>query len=175
MIASRSTVASQEARWRRTAATDLDAIEGISNSVHPDLSESPAIFAEKLSLFPEGSFVLVTDDTAWGYAFVHPWRLFEIPKLNHFLWRLPSVPDCMLIHDVAVLAPARGQGASKSLLKLVANLAKEQGLSYLALVSVYNSHVHWAHLGFRLASNHILARQLKPYGETARYMVRRLD
>ena len=30
---------------------------GNSNAVHPDLSEDPAIFAEKLSLFPEGSFV----------------------------------------------------------------------------------------------------------------------
>ena len=27
------------------------------------VGESPAIFAEKLSLFPEGSLVLVTDDT----------------------------------------------------------------------------------------------------------------
>jgi GNAT superfamily N-acetyltransferase len=175
MIASCSIIYRQEAKWRRTTATDLDAVERISNLAHPDLSESPAIFAEKLSLFPEGSFVLVTDDTLWGYAFVHPWRLFEIPKLNHLLWCLPSAPDCMLIHDVAVLAPARGQGASKSLLKLVASLAKERSLSYLALVSVYNSHLHWARHGFEVITSDTTVDKLKSYGETARYMGRRLD
>ena len=99
----------------------------------------------------------------------------EIPKLNQLLWRLPSMPDCILIHDVAVLPPARGQGAATSLLELVLTLAKERSLPHLALVSVYGSHVHWARLGFHLANNHIQAPQLKPYGKTARYMVRRLD
>ena len=79
-----------------------------------------------------------------------------------------------MIHDVAVLRQARGQGASKSLFELVANLAKERNLSYLSLVSVYNSHLHWARLGFKLVSNDLIADQLNSYGETARYMVQRL-
>jgi len=174
VIARGSIISAQGVKWRSTTAGDLDTTQKIGNEIHPDLSERPEVFAEKLALFPEGCFVLVQDETVLGYAFVHPWRLNDIPKLNEFLRRLPLSPECILIHDVAVLRQARGQGASKSLFELVANLAKERNLSYLSLVSVYNSHLHWARLGFELVSNDLIADQLNSYGETARYMVRRL-
>ena len=163
----------QGAKWRLTSETDLVAIEKIANAVHPDLSERSEVFAEKLRLFPEGCFVLIQDRAVLGYAFVHPWCLNDIPKLNAFLLRLPSAPDCVLIHDVAVLQPARGQGASRTLIGLIAELARERDISRLALVSVYNSHLHWTSFGFELVSNDIIAGKLKSYGETARYMVRR--
>jgi len=167
-------ITGQGAKWRSTTATDLDDTQKIANVVHPDLLERPEVFAEKLSLFPEGCFVLVRNETVFGYAFVHPWRLNDIPKLNEFLLHLPLAPECVLIHDVAVLQQARGQGASRTLTGLIAELAKKRGISNLALVSVYNSHLHWARFGFELVSNDILADKLKSYGETARYMVRRL-
>ena len=175
MIAKRDILFDQGATWRAATASDLNAIERIANVVHPDLAERPDVFAEKLDLFPEGCFVLVKHDILWGYAFVHPWNLNDIPKLNQFLFRLPASSECLLIHDVAVLVRARGHGASKFLLERVANLARERGLSCLALVSVYNSHLHWERLGFQIVSNDRLADKLKSYGETARYMVCSLD
>lgn len=174
MIASASLVSGQGPKWRPTTAIDLDAIEKIANVVHPDLSESREVFAEKLRLFPEGCFVLAKDGAVLGYAFVHPWLVNDIPKLNEFLLRVPSRPDCLLIHDVAVLQQARGKGASKALLEPIAKLAKEREIPNLMLVSVYNSHLHWARLGFEVVSNELIAGQLNSYGETARYMVRRL-
>ena len=173
MIVSRSINSDQGAKWRSTTAPDLDAIEQIANVVHPELSERHEVFVEKLSLFPEGCFVLVQDGAVSGYAFVHPWCLNDIPNLNAFLLRLPPAPDCVLMHDVAVLQQARGHGASSALVGLVATLAKQRGISNLALVSVYNSHLHWTRLGFELVNNDIIADKLKSYGETARYMVRR--
>ena len=82
----------QGAKWRLTSETDLVAIEKIANAVHPDLPERSEVFAEKLRLFPEGCFVLIQDRAVLGYAFVHPWCLNDIPKLNAFLLRLPSSP-----------------------------------------------------------------------------------
>lgn len=160
--------------WRQTTASDLDAIEKIANVVHPHLLESREVFAEKYRLFPEGCFAYAENGIVLGYAFVHPWLMNDVPKLNKFLLRVPARPDCLLIHDVAVLQQARGQGASKALLELLTKLAKEREIPNLALVSVYNSHLHWARLGFEIVGDELLAGNLKSYGETARYMVRRL-
>lgn len=164
----------RDAKWRPTEPTDLDAVQQIGNAIHPELPERPEIFAEKLSLFPKGCFVLARNEIVFGYGFSHPWLLNQIPKLNDFLLRIPLAPECLLIHDVAVLQQARGQGASRTLIGLLAEVANKRGIPYLALVSVYNSHLHWSRFGFELVSNDVLADKLKSYGETARYIVRRL-
>ena len=104
----------QGAQWRLTTTVDLVDIQKIANVAHPDLSEQPEIFAEKLASFPEGCFVLVNNGAVLGYAFVHPWRLNEVPKLDAPLLALPRNPECILIHDVAVLPEARGKGASEA-------------------------------------------------------------
>ena len=162
------------AKWRPTTETDLEAIQTIANVVHPNLSEDPKIFAEKLRLFSEGCFVFVEDGVILGYAFVHPWLLNNIPKLNELLLRIPSKPDCLLIYDVAMLPQARGRGAARGLLERIAKLATEREIPNLVLVSVYNSHLHWAHLGFEPVSSELVADRLNSYGENAWYMVRRL-
>ena len=174
MIANDPMVSDQGVKWRSTKAADLNAIQQIASVVHPELPESNNVFAEKLRLFPEGCFVLVEDGIVVGYAFVHPWRLNDVPKLNEFLRRIPSQPDCLLIHDVAVLEPARGRGASKGLLDLVANLARNRKILNLALVSVYDSCMHWERLGFEVANNELVSTKLNSYNETASYMVRAL-
>ncbi len=174
MIARRSITPSRGAQWRLTTITDLVDIQKIAKVIHPDLSEKPEIFAEKLSLFPEGCFVLVENSALLGYAFVHPWRLNDVPKLDASLLALPLNPECILIHDVAVLPEARGKGASELLVQRTLTLAKKQNVRVLALVSVYGSHLHWLRLGFELAAVEALAPKLASYGETARYMVRRL-
>lgn len=160
-------------KWRPANSADLNGIQQIANAIHSELPESPEFFAEKLSLFPEGCFVLAMNEALLGYGLSHPWLLNSIPKLNGFLLRLPSPADCILIHDVAVLQQARGQRASSILIRLIEGLAKKRDISYLALISVYNSHPHWARFGFETASNNT-ADMLKSYGPTARYMVRRL-
>jgi Acetyltransferase (GNAT) family len=114
--------AGRAVKWRPAAAADLDDIEKIGDAIHAELLEKPEIFAEKLCLFPEGCFVLVQNEIIVGYGFSHPWLLNRIPALNEFLLRLPSTPDCILIHDVAVLQPVRGRGAAGALIELIAKL-----------------------------------------------------
>lgn len=168
-------VSGQGIKWRSTTASDLEAIQKIASIAHPELSERPEIFAEKLNLFPEGCCVLVQGRIVLGYAFVHPWRLNDVPKLDEFLLSLPSKPDCLLIHDIAVLQQARGNGASELLVERISSLAKRHNVKFLALVSVYGSHLFWTRFGFETATDMTLAPKLTSYSETARYMVRRLD
>jgi GNAT superfamily N-acetyltransferase len=162
-------------KWRPATEADLDDIQRIGDRIHAELPEKREIFAEKLTLFPEGCFVLVQNEIIVGYAFSHPWLLDRIPELNQPLSRLPAKPDCILIHDVAILQQARGRGAAAVLVEIVTKLARERNIANLALVSVYNSYRLWGRFGFELADGDALVEKLKSYGGPARYMVRRLD
>ena len=112
------------AKWRPTTATDLEAIQTIANVVHPDLSERREIFAEKLRLFSEGCFVFVEDGAILGYAFVHPWLLNNIPKLNEFLLRIPSKPDCLLNSRRGYVAASARPGRSESFARTDSEVGK---------------------------------------------------
>lgn len=157
--------------WRPAAATDLVDIQRIGDQIHPDLRERPEVFAERLELFPEGCFALVRNQEVVGYGLSHPWFLNRIPPLNQLLGSIPQSPDCLLIHDVAVLPHARGHGAAGILIELTAKLARMRSIPYLALVSVYDTRPLWTRLGFEVIPDRSLADKLKSYGDTACYMI----
>jgi GNAT superfamily N-acetyltransferase len=161
--------------WRPAAASDLLDIQRIGDQIHPDLHERPEVFAERLQLFPEGCFALVRNQQVVGYGLSHPWFLNSIPPLNQLLGSIPQSPECLLIHDVAVLPQARGHGAGAILIGLTAELARKRGIPCLALVSVYDTRPLWTRLGFEVISDSPLTDKLKSYGQTARYMIRRSD
>ena len=161
--------------WRPATGADLDAINRIADSIHVGLPERPEVLADKFNLIRDACLVLLHGQDIVGYGISHPWLLFDVPALDRFLGQLPAAPDCLYIHDVAMLPVARGQGAAGAYVDLVAGLAHQHGIASLALVSVYNTHVAWARYGFSVVANERLDGKLASYGDTARYMVRRLD
>ena len=161
-------------QWRPATNPDLDAIQRIAGHIHPELSERAEVFAEKLALFAEGCLVLARDATIFGYAFSHPWHLKRVPPLDTLLHALPPAPECLFVHDVAVLPEARGHGAAAMLVAILTRIAKKHDLPRLALVSVYGSDVLWSAQGFKSAPDKALRAALAPYGESAKYMIRRL-
>ena len=160
---------------RSAKSDDLEMINRIADMIHVDLPERPEVFAEKLQLFPQGCFALLQNGAVVGYGVSHPWQLNSIPPLDTFLGALPASPECLFIHDVVVLPQARKFGASGELIKLLAGVARQQGVSFLALVSVYDTDPLWARRGFQIASNSEVSEKLKSYGATAKYMTRRLN
>jgi GNAT superfamily N-acetyltransferase len=161
--------------WRNAITADLETINRIADEIHVDLPERPEVFAEKFNLFPEGCFVLTQNDAVVGYGVSHPWRLRSIPPLDMFLGMLPPSPECLFIHDVVVLSQARGRGAAGTLVNVIAGLARQRGIPYLALVSVYNTDPLWARFGFQAVTDPALDAKLETYGATARYMIHKLD
>lgn len=161
--------------WRAAVVNDLVDIQRIADKIHPDLRERPEVFAERLRLFPEGCFALVQNQRVVGYGLSHPWVLNSIPPLDELLGGIPPSPECLLIHDVAVLPHARGHGVAGILIGLTAELARKRGIPCLALVSVYGTRALWMRLGFEVISDGSLTHKLKSYGSTARYMIRRSD
>ncbi len=158
--------------WRRAGDADLDAILDVQARVHTIAAESRAVFASKREAFPAGTLVLDRAGTVLGYGIFHPWMSDHVPALHALPFRPPERPDCLFIHDVALLPPARGGGAARALVALARQEARGLGLGRLALVSVYGTVPVWSRCGFAVrAAPAGGAGDLAPYGDTARYMV----
>lgn len=148
--------------WCPMSKTDLPAVQAIAAEVHPDHPERPEVFAERLSLFPRGCFMLAAGG---GYAIAHPGILGCPPALDTLLGALPPCPDCLYLHDVALQPDRRGRGESRLLLTELQRLAADLGLHRLALVAVSGSEPVWQRLGFRRE-----AAATASYGGAAAYM-----
>lgn len=160
--------------WRRAHAADLEAIRVIWARIHPDLSELPEVFAEKMRLYPRGCCVLAAGDEIAGYGLAHPWMQHRIPPLDGFLQRLPDAADCLYIHDVAVLPDLRG-GVARAYVAEIEQLARASHIATLALVSVYETRPLWKRLGFQpVTADAALHDKLASYGASATYMLREL-
>jgi GNAT superfamily N-acetyltransferase len=155
-------------QWRAATADDLGVIDAIANAEHPGLPERPEVFAEKFNLFSTGCRVLIQFGETVGYGILHPWYLYKIPPLDSFLKRLPSKPECIFVHDVVVLPRARGHGAAERFVEIVADVAREQEIHALALISVYDTHPLWMKCGFQIAQRPDIVEKLQSYGHTAR-------
>lgn len=163
-----------ESAWRGLLAPDLPAVARIAAVVHPDFPERTEVLAEKAALFPQGCFALTRRGSLCGYALSHPWTLDDIPPLDAFLGGLPAAPDCLHLHDVAILAAARGAGAASAVEALLAAAARAQGLGTIALVSIYGSDRLWRRLGYRPRARARLHEKLEGYGAGALYMTKAL-
>ncbi|MET4387871.1 ribosomal protein S18 acetylase RimI-like enzyme [Bradyrhizobium sp. F1.4.3] len=161
--------------WRHAHVSDLPAIGTIAARIHPDLPESPEVFAEKMRLCPDGCLVLTANNEIVGYGLSHPWMQYQIPPLDGFLEGLPDDADCLYVHDVAVLPDFRGGGVARAYVATIEGLARSSGIAALALVSVYATRSLWEHFGFRaVTANAELRATLASYGESATYMLRDL-
>lgn len=158
-------------RWRSMADRDLDTVLGIAAAVHPGYPESRAVFAERLHLYPAGCLMAERDGAAVGYAVMHPGRLGHPPALDSLLGGLPDRADCLYLHDVAMLAAARGSGLGAAVLAHAGDIARRQGWRLLALTSTPEARGYWDRQGF--APYEAQSAELASYGGGMTYMVRR--
>lgn len=157
-------------KWRPATAKEWCSIGSMANSIHVSLPERQEVFDEKRRLFGDGCLVLSHDDSAVGYGVFHPWKLDNVPELDTLIGQLPRQPDCIYIHDVALLAAARGLGATSGLIERAWLAASKLGLARLALTAVHGSYPVWARQGFRAESALALSSKLANYREVAIYM-----
>jgi len=158
-----------KARWRKMQRDDLASVCRIAAACHPDFPEDSRVLAEKQRLAPEFCFVLADGRQITGYLLAHPWRLGEIPALDHLLEKIPADADCLYLHDLALLPQVRGGGYAAQVLALLA------GSSYkkLALVAVNDSEIFWQKQGFiTVRPTEIMAKKLKAYNDNALYMTK---
>ena len=164
-------VSRDEITWVPLLESDIQEVDKIAREIHRALPEREDVFAEKLRLFPQGCFKLMFEGKMMGYAFAHPWLLYSIPPLNDFLHTIPENPDCIYIHDVAVLPVARGHNAAGLFIAEVEKVAQAMQIQHLACVSVYGTDALWARFGFRVVSSEEIVSKLGSYGDSAKYMI----
>lgn len=161
--------------WRAMEPADLDRVMAIADQVHPDYPEERAVFAERLRLFPDGCLIGLARGETVGYAVMHPGRLGVPPPLDSPLGRLPEAPDCLYLHDVALLPAARGLGLGLSALERMEALARGRGYGWLALTSTPKARAFWDRAGFvPFEGGPALAAKLASYGGGMTYMTRRV-
>lgn len=160
--------------WRPMRPDDLAAVEAIAARVHEAYPEDPAVFAERLRLWPEGCLIFERDGVPIAYVLSHPGRALAPPPLNSLLGVLPEPPTTYYIHDIALLPEARGQGAGSAMVAILLETARRAKCPEISLVAVNGSTGFWSRHGFLAVDVPALAEKLKSYDDNARYMIRPL-
>lgn len=154
--------------WLRARLEDADAIGRLSVQILGDLGEPAEIFAERITLCPEGCHVLAGESGMVGYAITHPWLRGRPPAMNQRLGSLPTDPDCWYIHEVVLREEARGRGGVRAILQVLKETAKAARVPVMALVAVEGASAYWEGLGF--AAIPLEEAQIGSYGGQAVYM-----
>jgi GNAT superfamily N-acetyltransferase len=160
--------------WRPLREEDIPAVTAISDVVHGRFTERPEVFAERLSLYPEGCFMLDHDGAAEGYLISHPWHRRSPVPLDQLIGAIPEDAGSYYLHDLALLPDTRGFGAGRRGVELVLAHASDAGFGQVSLVAVNGADAFWAALGFSCVEDEAVARQLQSYGEGTFFMERGL-
>lgn len=153
---------------------DLPAVEAIATIVHHQFFERPAVFAERLALWPAGCLLLESDGTAAGYVVSHPFVFGTFPALDQLLGGLPERADTYYLHDLALVPRVRGTGAAGQVVAQLLEQGKALGFPSASLVAVSNSQEFWRRQGFVTIERRELFGKLGSYEPNARLMVRML-
>ena len=157
--------------WRPMRESDLSTVAAIAAAVHPSYPEGLTVFAERLALFPTGCWVC-----PGGYGIAHPAMMGRPPALNSLLGALPSHPDCLYWHDIAILPQQRGHRSGNALLAELRYQAAIAKLPRIALVAIGGTLSYWQGQGFSpwTGGDDALAKKLASYDVDAAYLVSEL-
>lgn len=158
--------------WRPMTVDDLDAVVAIASIGFPDHPEDRACFASRLSVFPDGCFILDGDPGVKGYLITYPWTADSAPVLNRRIAALPDDASVLYLHDLALHPDVRGEGWSRSAMEAVLAVAARGDWPAVALVAVNEAVGFWQGHGFEVRQTPAMAAKLASYGTDARYMVR---
>jgi ribosomal protein S18 acetylase RimI-like enzyme len=151
---------------------DLPALLTVADIVHPAYPEDPAVFVERLELYPEGCLVLEQGGKAMGYVVSHPGTYGAPPRLNSLLGALPAKPTTYYIHDIALLPEMRGTGAASMVVGQLVEHAVRHGFPGITLTAVNDSRDFWERRGFHAVDVAGLAESLSSYDHAAIFMAR---
>ena len=165
---------------RSVTTPDLPAILHIHTLCYPKAFHEPlASFQVKLST-PDSAWLAWVEQIPVGYLFSLPLVLNDSSSLPNLADTAPrqicstAPPDCLYLHDMAVLPEHRGSGISRLLFAAALERAKALQLPRMALVAVQGSMPFWQSLGFQQVPNppSSIQAKLASYGDGAAFMLR---
>lgn len=159
---------------RMMAEADLPAVLEIQAACYTEVTpESKESLHAKLSASQSTCWIASLEGDTVGYLISLPWDFSSPPVLNAETCRLPSSPDCLYLHDLAVTSSARKLGTGRALVEEFLIRFRGLGLGRASLIAVQNSAPYWERYGFRAVSlSEPLKTKLSTYGEGVAYMER---
>jgi ribosomal protein S18 acetylase RimI-like enzyme len=147
-----------------------------SESYPPTHIESEAVFRLRLESAPHTAWVAEDRGNIMAYLVAYPSLYGKISPLGA-VFSIPTQPDCLYLHDLALSPKTRGRGLAGKLVRHSWQTAGRFGLKVSALVSVQGSHAFWSGLGYRISALVDPAQQshLETYAGSGWYMARSLQ
>lgn len=162
---------------RMMTAADLPAVVDVQVACHTKGTvESKESLQAKLSASPSTCLIASLESNVVGYLISLPWEFANPPQLNAQTCQLPASPNCLHLHDLAVLPRARQFGAGRTLVHAALAQVETQNLQRASLISLRDSAPFWRRHGFRAVPQSApLKAILSSYGEGVVYMELALD
>ena len=157
---------------RMMTVADIPAVLEIQAACYTEVTpESKESLLAKLGASQLTCFVASLEDDTVGYLISVPWEFSSPPMLNAETCRLPSSPDCLYLHDLAVTPSARRFGAGRALVEAFLARLGKLDLGRASLIAVQDSASYWERYGFRTVRlSERLKAKLSTYGEDVEYM-----
>ncbi|EAT11125.1 putative acetyltransferase [Oceanobacter sp. RED65] len=151
--------------------SDVSQILTLQNLCFPEVEpESDISFINKIKQSPSTCWGVFKDGTLKAYLIAIPWRTGRPLSLDQ-IDVLCVNPNCLYLHDLAVLPEMRGTGAAQTLLKYFFKALLKKKFSRAALVAIQGSKPYWERQGFSVqASSNAINEKLASYGSEAFYM-----
>jgi ribosomal protein S18 acetylase RimI-like enzyme len=133
--------------------------------------ESLESFVAKLMAAPASCFIATIEKRTVGYLVAVPSNFAHPPLLDQTYCRLPAQPDCLHLHDLAVMPAARATGAGRLLVDAFFTHLRESELPRASLIAIQDSAPYWQRHGFQAVSlGDLLQTKLASYGQNVQYM-----
>lgn len=133
---------------RLMAADDLAAIGIIQAEAYAGyFLESNDVIAQRFNLSPTTAWVAEHESQVCAYLVGYWSNIGKINPLNA-QFSFIDKPNCLYLHDLALLKSAQGFGLSKKLILAATECAMKNKAQAIALLSVQNSKKFWQGFGF---------------------------
>lgn len=157
---------------RNMNGNDLLAVLYIQDECYTEIEpESKGSLNSKLMASPSTCFVACVGDDMIGYLISLPWIFAAPPILNAPDCEIPAIPDCLLLHDLAIAPTARKTGAGQALVNKFLSRLRELHFDRATLIAVQSSANYWRRRGFHsVDTTDSLRKKLSSYGKSVEYM-----
>lgn len=133
---------------RAMTINDLAAVETIQAGAYSGyFLESAEVIEQRFQLSPTTAWVAEREGNVCAYLVAYWSNIGKINPLNAPFSRIEN-PNCLYLHDLALLASAQGFGVGRRLVHAALTYAQQNAAQALALLSVQNSKEFWQGFGF---------------------------
>lgn len=141
----------------------------------PSLRDSAEALRSRIDLAGHFCWIAVIDDVLIGYILAHPWPSGTPPVPDTILTQPDRDGLVHYIHDLSVDPRSRAGGIGRALVRASQVAALASGLTHSELVAIDGAGPYWRRQGYDdMPIDAALARKLRSYGGSARYLGRDL-